>query len=103
MSTKAISAPVKNIAAKRYVSPARASQMLSHALGHGYSRQSVVRLLESGALAGHQMTPRGRWWILSRSLRVYVESVLRQQSWERNGFGEVDHAAVSECSTRWPM
>jgi hypothetical protein len=60
----------------RYISPARASQILSRALGHGYSRQSIVRLLESGTLVGHQMTPRGRWWILSSSLRVYIQEIL---------------------------
>lgn len=67
---------------EHYVSPARASQILSHTLGHGYSRQSIVRLLESGVLTGHQMTPRGRWWILSSSLRVYAQSILRQDAGE---------------------
>jgi hypothetical protein len=67
---------------EHYVSPARASQILSHILGHGYSRQSIVRLLESGVLTGHQMTPRGRWWILSSSLRVYAQSILRQDTGE---------------------
>lgn len=63
---------------ERYVSPERASQILAHVLGHGYSRQSVLRLLESGVLVGHQMTPRGRWWILSASVRAYAQSVLKQ-------------------------
>lgn len=92
-----------SIEAQRYLSPARASQILSHELGHGYSRQSIVRLLESGALAGHQMTPRGRWWILSGSLRIYIQSVLRQNSRERSGFGDVDQLVTTDCSMRRPM
>ncbi len=59
----------------RYISPARASQILGAALGHGYSRQSVLRLLEEGLLLGHQMKPRGRWWVVSRSVRTYIASL----------------------------
>lgn len=92
-----------SIEAARFLSPARASQILSHALGHGYSRQSIVRLLESGALAGHQMTPRGRWWILSSSLRVYLQSILRQNTRERSGLGDVDQLVTTDCSMRRPM
>jgi hypothetical protein len=56
----------------RYISPARTSQILGAALGHGYSRQSVLRLLEEGILLGHQMKPRGRWWIVSSSVHAYI-------------------------------
>lgn len=86
-----------------YLSPARASQILSHTLGHGYSRQSIVRLLEAGALVGHQMTPRGRWWILSSSLRVYADSVLGQHTGERNGFGDLNQVGRNGCSARRRM
>ena len=81
---------------ERYVSPARASQMLSYALGHGYSRQSIVRLLEAGILTGHQMTKRGRWWVLSSSLKAYTQSIL-----EWNAAGDVlRSASISESSQR---
>ncbi len=60
------------VATDRYISPARASQIMHWALGHGYSRKSVVRLLEQGALQGHQMKPRGRWWILASSVNEYI-------------------------------
>jgi hypothetical protein len=86
----------KGSEAEHYVSPARASQILSHTLGHGYSRQSIVRLLESGALMGHQMTPRGRWWILSSSLRVYAQSILKQDAGECYGSSDV---AVAQLVT----
>lgn len=62
----------------RWLSPERASQMLSHMLGHGYSRQSVLRLLEAGDLVAHQMKPRGRWWIEGNSVRAYARRVLGQ-------------------------
>lgn len=103
MKTTAVVAPVKDIGTERYISPARASQILSHTLGHGYSRQSIVRLLEAGALAGHQMKSRGRWWILSRSLHVYVESVLGRQAWGLNSFGDVNQVARTDSPTRRPM
>jgi hypothetical protein len=60
--------------------------MLTRALGHGYSRQSVLRLLESGILAGHQMKPRGRWWILSNSVNSYSARILAQDAGEAARF-----------------
>jgi hypothetical protein len=77
------------VVTERYISPARASQILSHTLGHGYSRQSVVRLLEAGVLVGHQMKARGRWWILSSSLSAYTQSIFRQNDIECGGVSHI--------------
>jgi hypothetical protein len=88
---------------ERFLSPARVSQVLSRALGHGYSRQSIVRLLESGVLAGHRMTPRGHWRILSSSVRAYIESIFGQNLRVRSGFGDVDQLVISDSSARRPV
>lgn len=74
---------------ERYISPTRASQILSNALGHVYSRQSVMRLLEAGVLVGHQMKARGHWWILSSSLSAYTQSIFRQNDIECGGLSGV--------------
>ena len=89
--------------AEHYVSPEKASQILSHTLGHGYSRQSIVRLLEAGVLTGHQMIPRGRWWILSSSLRVYAQSILRQNMGECDGLSGVNHLVNIPSYSQRPM
>jgi hypothetical protein len=75
----------------RYISPARTSQILGAALGHGYSRQSVLRLLEEGLLLGHQMKPRGRWWIESSSIRAYIAGL---QNAEATQIGAESYSAT---------
>lgn len=93
----------KTSEAEHYISPARASQILSHSLGHGYSRQSIVRLLESGVLTGHQMKPRGRWWILSSSLRAYAQSILKQDMGEWNGLTGVNQLVTPAPYSQRPI
>jgi hypothetical protein len=88
---------------EHYVSPARASQILSHTLGHGYSRQSILRLVESGLLMGHQMKPRGYWWILSSSLRVYAQSILKQNAGECYGLSGVAQLVTVASNSQRPM
>ena len=61
---------------ERYVTPQSASHMLAHALGHGYSRQTVVRLVEEGRLRAHRLPPRGYIWIETDSVLALILSVL---------------------------
>jgi hypothetical protein len=62
--------------ANRCVSSARASRILANALGHGYSRQSVVRLIEEGSLHAHRLRRRGQWYIDSNSVLKLIQNIL---------------------------
>ena len=59
----------------RCISPQRASQMMTDALGHGYSRRSVSRLVESGALRAHRVRKGGWLWIEQDSVRKLIEQI----------------------------
>jgi len=60
----------------RSISPARASQMLTSALGHGYSRQGVYRLIESGDLRAHRVRKGGYLWVEQDSVVELIQRVL---------------------------
>jgi hypothetical protein len=60
----------------RSISPARASQMLTAALGHGYSRQGVYKLIESGDLRAHRVRKGGYLWVEQDSVTALIQRVL---------------------------
>ena len=68
-----INLPLKH---ERCVSPGRAAQILSSALGHGYSRQSVYRLVESGDLKAHRVREGGHIWVDLDSLLELISNAL---------------------------
>lgn len=61
---------------ERCVPPARAAQILSSALGHGYSRQSVYRLIESGNLKAHRVRQGGHIWVEVDSVLALISKTL---------------------------
>jgi hypothetical protein len=68
-----INLPLKH---DRCVAPERAAQILASALGHGYSRQSVYRLIESGDLKSHRVRRAGRIWVEVDSILELISKTL---------------------------
>jgi hypothetical protein len=62
----------------RCVSPGRAAQIMTSALGHGYSRQSVYRLIESGDLKAHRVRRGARLWVDLDSILALVTKALQE-------------------------
>jgi hypothetical protein len=60
----------------RCISPPRAAQILTSALGHGYSTQSVRRLVESGDLRAHRVRKGGYIWVEQDSVLELIKRVL---------------------------
>lgn len=60
----------------RCVSPGRAAQILSSALGHGYSRASVYRLIESDDLKAHRIRKGGHIWVEVDSILALIKNTL---------------------------
>lgn len=61
---------------ERCVVPQRAAHILTNALGHGFSRQSVYRLVESGDLRAHRLRRGGRIWIEMDSILDLITKTL---------------------------
>jgi hypothetical protein len=70
-----ISLPLKH---DRCVSPGRAAQILASSLGHGYSRQSVYRLIESGDLKAHRVRRGGHIWVDMDSILSLISKTLTE-------------------------
>jgi hypothetical protein len=70
-----INLPLKQ---ERCVPPSRAAQILSSALGHGYSRQSVYRLIECGELKAHRMPHGGHIWVDVDSVLALISKTLTE-------------------------
>ncbi len=70
-----INLPLKH---ERCVSPGRAAQILASSLGHGYSRQSVYRLIESGELKAHRVRQGGHIWVEVDSVLALISRTLAE-------------------------
>ncbi len=73
--TGQINLPLKH---ERCVAPQRAAQILASALGHGYSRQSVYRLIESGDLRAHRVRTGGHIWVEVDSVLELISKTLEK-------------------------
>ena len=62
----------------RCVTPRRASDILTKALGHGYSACSVKRLCESGEVRAHRVRKGGWWFIEMDSIVALIQRVLNE-------------------------
>jgi hypothetical protein len=63
---------------ERCVSPGRAAQIMTSALGHGYSRKSVYRLVESGDLKAHRVRRGGHIWVDLDSVLALISKTLQE-------------------------
>jgi hypothetical protein len=70
-----INLPLKH---DRCVPVQRAAQILASSLGHGYSRQSVRRLIESGDLKAHRVSRGGRIWVDVDSVLTLISKTLAE-------------------------
>jgi hypothetical protein len=70
-----INLPLKH---ERCVSTGRAAQILASSLGHGYSRQSLYRLIESGELKAHRVRHGGHIWVEVDSILALISKTLAE-------------------------
>lgn len=75
----AVQAPLP-LKCDRCITPERASQIMMSALGHGFSRTQILRLLDEGRLRGHQLKPRSRWWVETESVYELIQTILPEPS-----------------------
>ncbi len=57
------------------ISTGQAAVLTKHMVGHGFSRHSIVRLIEAGYFVGQKQEKNGRWRIDRASLLTYLEKV----------------------------